>query len=191
MSEASRTSGIVLRKLLRGPSELPLSLRLIISRDTLYSYTCGKGCFFGSVSAIRIDEEVSHVYLVLPKVETGDGFIFMHDDCHVTIIAYGTDIVPELASMRTVARGCELEFADDPHAQGDCVSGDPEGYLQVSFIDDCSRDEREVYDREVRNELRFRDAFVAYACKSVISGHEEVVPADVAAGVERWPFGSD
>ena len=142
MSEASRTSGIVLRKLLRGPSELPLSLRLIISRDTLYSYTCGKWCFFGSVSAIRIDEEVSHVYLVLPKVETGDGFIFMHDDCHVTIIAYGTDIVPELASMRTVARGCELEFADDPHAQGDCVSGDPEGYLQVSFIGDCSRDER-------------------------------------------------
>ena len=179
MSEASWTSGIVLRKLLRGPSELPLSLRLIISRDTLYSYTCGKGCFFRSVSAIRIDEEVSHVYLVLPKVETGDGFIFMHDECHMTIIAYGTDIVPELASMGAVAWGGKLEFADDPHVHGDCVSGDPEGYLQVCFIGDCSRDECEVYNREVRNGLRFRDAFVAYACKAVISGHEEIVPADV------------
>lgn len=170
---------MVLRKLLRGPSELPLSLRLIIYIDTLYSYTCGKGCFFGSVSAIRIDEEVSHVYLVLPKVETGDGFIFMHDECHTAIIAYGTDIVPELASMGAVAWGGELEFADDPHVHGDCVSGDPEGYLQVGFIGDCSRDEGEVYDREVRNGLRFRDAFVAYAGEAVVCGHEEVVPADV------------
>ena len=106
------------------------------------------------MSAIRIDEEVSHVYLVLPKVETGDGFIFMHDECHVTIIAYGTDVVSELASMGAVAWGGELEFTDDPHVQGDCVSGDPEGYLQVGFIGDRSRDESEVYDREVRNGLR-------------------------------------
>ena len=126
-----------------------------------------------------VDDEVPHVYLVLPKVETGDGFIFMHDECHMAIIVYGADVVPELASMRAVAWGGELEFADDPHVQGDCVSGNPEGYLQVGFIGDCSRDERKVYDREVRNGLRFRDAFVAYACKAVIGGHEEVVSADV------------
>ena len=188
MSEASWTSGIVLRKLLRGPSELPLSLRLIISRDTLYSYTCGKGCFFRSVSAIRIDEEVSHVYLVLPKVETGDGFIFMHDECHVTIIAYGTDVVSELASMGAVAWGGELEFADDPYVLGDDVSGDPEGYLQVGFIGDCSRDEREVYNGEVRNGLRFWDAFIAYAGEAVVCGHKQVVAADVAGCVEWWAF---
>ena len=141
--------------------------------------------------AVGVDDEVPHVYLVLPKVETGDDFIFMHDECYTAIIAYGTDIVPELAPMGAIAWCGELEFADDSHIHGDCVSGDPEGYLQVGFIGDCSRDEGEVYDREVRNGLRFRDAFVAYACKSVISGHEEVVPADVAAGVERWPFGSD
>ena len=119
------------------------------------------------------------MYLVLPKVETGDGFIFMHDECHMAIIAYGADIVPELASMRAVAWGGELEFTDDPYVLGDGVSGDPEGYLQVGFIGDCSREEGEVYDREVRNRLRFRDAFVAYACKAVIGGHEEVVSADV------------
>ena len=119
------------------------------------------------------------MYLVLPKVETGDGFIFMHDECHMAIIVYGADVVPELASMGAVAWGCELEFADDPHVHGDCVSGDPEGYLQVGFIGDCSRDEGEVYNREVRNGLRFRDAFVAYTGKAVIGGHEEVVPADV------------
>ena len=36
-----------------------------------------------------------------------------------------------------------------------------------------------MYDREVRNGLRFRDAFVAYACETVIGGHEEVISADV------------
>ena len=119
------------------------------------------------------------MYLVLPKVETGGGFIFMHDEYHMAIIAYSTDVVPELASMGAVVWGGELEFADDPHVHWDCVSGDPEGYLQVGFIGDCSRDERKVYDREVRNGLRFRDAFVAYACEAVIGGHEEVVSADV------------
>ena len=126
-----------------------------------------------------VDEEVPYVYLVLPKVETGDGFIFVQDECHMAIVTDGTDVVPELASMRAVAWGGELEFADDPYVLGDGVSGDPERYLQVGFIGDCSRDEGEVYDREVRNGLRFRDAFVAYACKAVIGGHEEVVSADV------------
>lgn len=119
------------------------------------------------------------MYLVLPKVETGDGFIFMHDECHMVIIVYGADVVPELASMGAVVWGGELEFADDSHVLGDGVSGDAEGYLQVGFIGDFSRDESEVYNREVRNGLRFRDAFVAYAGKAVVCGHEEVVPADV------------
>ena len=129
--------------------------------------------------ALGVDDEVPHVYLVLPKVEAGNGFIFMHDECHMAILVYGADVVPELASMGAVAWGGELEFANDPYVLGDGVSGDPEGYLQVFFIGDCSREEGEVYDREVRNGLRFRDAFVAYACKAVIGGHEEVVSADV------------
>ena len=129
--------------------------------------------------ALGVDDEVPHVYLVLPKVETGDGFIFMHDECHMAIIVYGADVVPELASMGAVVRGCELEFADDPYVLGDGVSGDPEGYLQVCFIGDCSRDEGEVYNREVRNRLRFRDAFVANAGEAVVCGHEEVISADV------------
>ena len=36
-----------------------------------------------------------------------------------------------------------------------------------------------MYDREVRNGLRFRDSFVAYAGEAVVCGHEEVVSADV------------
>ena len=145
----------------------------------LYTYSFRQVPFLRSVPALGVDEEVPHVYLVLPKVETGDGFIFMHDECYMAIVTYGTDIVPELASMGAVAWGGELEFADDPYVLGDGVSGDPEGYLQVGFIGDCSRDEGEVYNREVRNGLRFRDAFVAYTGKAVIGGHEEVVPADV------------
>ena len=86
--------------------------------------------------ALGVDDEVPHVYLVLPKVETGDGFIFMQDECHMAIIVYGADVVPELASMGAVAWGGELEFADDPHGFGDGCAGDPEGYLQVGFIDD-------------------------------------------------------
>ena len=69
------------------------------------------------------------MYLILPKVEAGYGFIFMHDECHMTIIAYGAAVGPERASMGAVAWGGELEFADDPHVHGDCVSGDSEGYL--------------------------------------------------------------
>ena len=89
-----------------------------------------------------VDEEVPHVYLILSKAETGDGFIFMHDECHMAILVYGADIVPELASMGAVAWGGEREFTDDPYDLGDGGSGDPEGYLQVGFIGDCSRDER-------------------------------------------------
>ena len=126
-----------------------------------------------------VDEEVSHVYLVLLQLDSGDRLEVGYRKCYMIIIVYSTDVVPELASMGAVAWGGELEFADDPYVLGDCVSGDSEGYLQVGFIGDCSRDERKVYDREVRNGLRFRDAFVAYACKAVISGHEKVVPADV------------
>ena len=101
---------------------------------------------------------------------------------------YGANVVPELASVGTIAWCGELEFADDPHVHGDCVSGDPEGYLQVGFIGDCSREEGEVYDREVRNGLRFRDPFVAYAGEAVVCGHKQVVSADVAGCVEWWAF---
>ena len=145
----------------------------------LYTYSFRQAPFLRSVPALGVDDEVPHVYLVLPKVETGDGFMFVQDECQMAIITDGADVVPELASMGAVAWGGELKFTDDPHVHGDCVSGDPEGYLQVGFIGDCRRDEGEVYDREVRNGLRFRDAFVAYACKAVIGGHEEVVSADV------------
>ena len=103
----------------------------------LYTYSFGQAPFLRSVPAMGVDDEVPHVYLVLPKVETGDGFIFMHDECHMAIIVYGADVVPELASMGAVAWGGELEFADDPHGLGDGCAGDPEGYLQVGFIDDC------------------------------------------------------
>ena len=127
--------------------------------------------------ALGVDDEVPHVYLILSKIEAGDGFIFMHDECHMAIVADGADVVPELASMGAVVRGGELEFADDSHVLGGGVSGDQEGYLQVGFIGDCRREEGEVYDREVRNGLRFRDAFVAYAGEAVVCGHEEVVPA--------------
>ena len=89
------------------------------------------------MTAQGIDEEVPHVYLILSKVEAGDGFIFMHDECHMAIVADGADVVPELASMGAVAWGSELEFADDPDVLRDGDAGDPEGYLQVGFIDDC------------------------------------------------------
>ena len=76
-----------------------MCLRLIISRDTLYSYTCGKGCFFGSVSAIRIDEEVFKVYLVLVEVQSGDCTVVMDDEADVVVVCTGTDVVPESSSM--------------------------------------------------------------------------------------------
>ena len=49
---------------------------------------------------------------------------------------YGANVVPELASVGTVAWCGELEFADDPHGLGYGCAGDSEGYLQVGFIDD-------------------------------------------------------
>ena len=157
----------------------------------LYTYSFRQVPFLRSVPALGVDEEVPHVYLILSKVEAGDGFIFMHDECYVTIIAYGADVVPELASMGAVVRGCELEFTDDPYVLGDGVSGDPEGYLQVGSVEDCCRCQFQAHDREVRQRLRFRNTFLTDTGESVVCGHEQVISADVAAGVERWPLGSD
>ena len=74
---------------------------------------------------------------VLVEVESGDGLKVGYCECHMAGADYGTDVVPEVASMGTVAWCGELEFADDPDVLGDSVAGDPEGYLQVGFIDDC------------------------------------------------------
>ena len=77
------------------------------------------------------------MYLVLLQVESGDGAVVVDCEADVMIVNPGADIVPELASMGAVVWGGELEFTDDPHIHGDCVSGDPERYLQVGFIGDC------------------------------------------------------
>ena len=89
------------------------------------------------------------MYLVLSQVESGDGLVFMHGKGHMSIILHGTDVVPELSPVAAVARGSELELADDPDVLGDGVACDPEGYLQVGFIDDCCGCDLKMNDREV------------------------------------------
>ena len=141
------------------------------------------------MSAIRIDEEVPHVYLVLFQVESGDSLVIVHEKGHMHIVCHESDMIPEFPSVAFESRCGELKFGDNPEVLACCVAGDPEGYLQVGFMDECCGCDLKIHDGEVRQGLRCRDTFVAYAGQSVICRHEQIVTADVAAAVERWSFG--
>ena len=143
------------------------------------------------MATVCIDEEILHVYLVLLEIETAYGTEVVNDKRYKTLIRQDTDIVPELPSMGTVAWGGELDFADDPEPVADRAAIDPEGYLQVGSVGDCCRCQFQPHDREVRQGPRFRNTFFTDAGESVVCGHKQVISADVAAGVERWPLGSD
>ena len=89
------------------------------------------------MSANCIDEEVSHVYLVLLQIESGCGFIVLDRKYGLAIFSDRTDVVAEFSSMTTVAWCGELDLADDPESISDLVAIDPEGYLQVGAVEDC------------------------------------------------------
>ena len=143
------------------------------------------------MTALRIDEQISQVYLVLLQIESGCGFIVLDRKCDLAIVIDGADMIAEFPSMATVAWCGDLDLADDPEPVADCVAIDPEGYLQVGSVEDCCRCQFQAHDREVRQRLRFRNTFLTDAGESVVCGHEQIISADVAAGVERWPLGSD
>ena len=102
------------------------------------------------MSANCIDEEVSHVYLVLLQIESGCGFIVLNRTCGLAIVIDRTDVVAEFPSMTTVAWCGELDLADDPDSVPDCIAIDKEGYLQVGAVEDCRRYQFKVHDRKVR-----------------------------------------
>ena len=131
------------------------------------------------------------MYLVLLQIESGCGFIVLDRECDLAIVIDGADMVAEFSAMATVARRSELDLADDPEPVADCVAIDPEGHLQVGSVEDCCRCQFQAHDREVRQGSRFRNAFLTDTGESVVCGHKQVISADMAAGVERWPFGSD
>ena len=143
------------------------------------------------MATVCIDEEILHVYLVLLEIETAYGTEVVNDKRYKALIRQDTDIVPELPSMGTVAWCGELDLADDPEPVADCVAIDPEGYLQVGSVEDCCRCKFQAHDREVRQRPRFRNTFLTDAGESVVCGHKQVISADMAAVVERWPLGSD
>ena len=91
------------------------------------------------MSANCIDEEVSHVYLVLLQIESGCGFIVLDSKCGLAIVIDRTDVVAEFSSMTTVAWCGELDLADDPDSVPDFIAIDQEGYLQVGAVEDCCR----------------------------------------------------
>ncbi len=143
------------------------------------------------MATVCIDEEILHVYLVLLEIETAYGTEVVNDKRYKTLIRQDTYIVPELPSMGTEAWCGELDLADDPEPVADRVAIDPEGYLQVGSVEDCCRSRFQARDREVRQRPRFRNAFLTDTGESVVCGHEQVISADMAAGVEWWPLGSD
>ena len=89
------------------------------------------------MSANCIDEEVSHVYLVLLQIESGCGFIVLDRKYGLAIFIDRTDVVAEFPSMTTVAWCGELDLADDPDTVTDCIAIDKKGYLQVGAVEDC------------------------------------------------------
>ena len=101
------------------------------------------------MSANCIDEEVSHVYLVLLQIESGCGFIVLDRKYGLAIFIDRTDVVAEFSSMTTVAWCGELDLADNTESISDLVAIDPEGYLQVGAVEDCRRYQFKAHDRKV------------------------------------------
>ena len=159
--------------------------------DTLYAYPCRQALFPGAVPAFRIDEEVPQVHLVLVEVQPGDVFVVPDREYDLIIVIDSADMVAEFPAMASVARCSELDLADDPEPVADRVAIDPEGYLQVGSVEDCCRSRFQAHDGEVWQRPRFRNTFFTDAGESVVCGHEQVISADMASGVERWPLGSD
>ena len=91
------------------------------------------------MSANCIDEEVSHVYLVLLQIKSGCGFIVLDRKYGLAIFIDRTDAVAEFSSMTTVAWCGELYLANDSNPVTDCIAIDQEGYLQVGAVEDCCR----------------------------------------------------
>ena len=102
------------------------------------------------MSANCIDEEVSHVYLVLLQIESGCGFIVLDRKYGLAIFIDRTDVVAEFSSMTTVAWCGELDLADNPESISDLVAIDPERYLQVGSVEDCCRCQFQAHDRKIR-----------------------------------------
>ena len=101
------------------------------------------------MSANRIDEEVSHVYLVLLQIESGCDFIVLDRKCDLVFIVDCADMVAEFPSMTTVAWCGKLDLADDPDTVTDCIAIDKEGYLQVGAVEDCCRYQFQAHDRKI------------------------------------------
>ena len=131
------------------------------------------------------------MYLVLVEVQPGGVFIVLDCEYDLSIVIYDADMVAEFPAMAAIAWCGELDLSDDPEPVADRVAIDPEGYLQVASVEDCCRCQFQAHDREVRQRPRFRNTFLTDAGESVVCGHKQVIPADVAAGVERWPLGFD
>ncbi len=131
------------------------------------------------------------MYLVLVEVQHGDVFIVLDSEYDLSIVIDGADMVAEFPAMATIAWCGELDLADDPEPVADRVAIEQEGYLQIGSVEDCCRCQFQAHDREVRQWPRFRNTFLTDTGESVVCGHKQVISADMAAGVERWPLGSD
>lgn len=79
------------------------------------------------------------MYLILLQIESGCGFIVLDRKYGLAIFSDRADVVAEFSSMTTVAWCGELDLADDPESVADLVAIDPEGYLQVGFVENCCR----------------------------------------------------
>ena len=90
------------------------------------------------------------MYLVLLQIESGCGFIVLDRKYGLTIFIDRTDVVAEFPSMTTVAWCGKLDLADNPESISDLVAIDPEGYLQVGYVEDCCRCQFQAHDRKVR-----------------------------------------
>ena len=78
------------------------------------------------------------MYLVLVEVESGNCAVVVDDEADMVVVSFGADVVPESSSMAAQAWGGELDLGDDPEVVRDVTGGDPEGYLQVCVVEDCS-----------------------------------------------------
>ena len=113
--------------------------------------------------ALRVDEQISCVYLVLLQVESGNVSVVGDDKTDMIIVSPGTDIIPEFPSVSAHSWGGELDLGDNNERIRDIASSDTEGKLQIEIVEECCGCQIQAHNGESWQWLRLRNSLITDA----------------------------
>ena len=113
--------------------------------------------------ALRVDEQISCVYLVLLQVESGNVSVVGDDKTDMIIVSPGTDIIPEFPFVAAQSWGGELDLGDNNERIRDIASSDTEGKLQIEIVEECCGCQIQAHNGESWQWLRLRNSLITDA----------------------------